>query len=229
MTSTGDANSDLLTDSGAPIAGLGGYAASSTPLPDRPSSKGGQVEPPPTQRRWWQALALLFWEYFLDSSPPWLVSLAVHITAFLILALLFTATPHIRLVDLTASFSTERGEQLDEPILEMESLSVEPTDDQQIVPLELPPVEMPLATAPTVPPSLSGLNSAANFDAPVTAISLSGRDPGMKQALLKAYGGNATTEQAVRMALDWLARRQESRGSWSLKGQLSRPFSLRSG
>ena len=39
----------------------------------------------------------------------------------------------------------------------------------------------------------------------------------MKQALLKAYGGTATTEQAVAMALDWLSRRQQARGSWSFK------------
>jgi hypothetical protein len=40
----------------------------------------------------------------------------------------------------------------------------------------------------------------------------------MKDALLAAYGGNAVTESAVAMALEWLRRNQRADGTWSLTG-----------
>ncbi|MEM8680455.1 MAG: prenyltransferase/squalene oxidase repeat-containing protein, partial [Planctomycetota bacterium] len=202
------------------LATMQPLAAPRTPTPDAVDDGTPHetvTQGPPPRRQWWKAPLLLIWDYFLDTSPPWLVSVAAHITVFLILALLITGVPRLRTVDLTATFSTERGEQLEEPVLELDSTAEEPTTDHQMMPLELPPVEMPLTSAPMLPSSLSGVNASSNFDAPVTAVSLSGRDPGMKQALLKAYGGTATTEQAVAMALDWLSRRQQARGSWSFK------------
>lgn len=47
---------------------------------------------------------------------------------------------------------------------------------------------------------------------------LTGRTGQLKDTLLKAYGGNGTTEDAVKAGLTWLAYNQRSDGSWSLRG-----------
>jgi len=62
------------------------------------------------------------------------------------------------------------------------------------------------------------LNSASNIDAVISGMALDGRQEGMRQTLLAAYGGNAESEAAVARALRWLAKQQETNGSWSLKG-----------
>ncbi len=40
----------------------------------------------------------------------------------------------------------------------------------------------------------------------------------MKVVLLKIFGGNATTQQAVHRSLEWLKKNQRPDGSWSLRG-----------
>jgi len=54
--------------------------------------------------------------------------------------------------------------------------------------------------------------------APAIGILLAGREAGMRQTLLNAYGGNGQTESAVQAGLGWLARQQHKSGSWSLVG-----------
>jgi len=49
-------------------------------------------------------------------------------------------------------------------------------------------------------------------------LAFTGREPGMKDTLLLAYGGSRITEGAVGEALRWLAKNQKSNGSWSLRG-----------
>jgi hypothetical protein len=49
-------------------------------------------------------------------------------------------------------------------------------------------------------------------------LALSGREKGMKKALSRIYGGNATTQDAVNRALAWCKRNQRADGAWSLKG-----------
>jgi hypothetical protein len=58
----------------------------------------------------------------------------------------------------------------------------------------------------------------SQVEAPTVGLALSGREAGMKQALLAAYGGDGTTESAVKEGLAWLARNQQRDGSWSLSG-----------
>jgi hypothetical protein len=62
-----------------------------------------------------------------------------------------------------------------------------------------------------------------DLDLPATDISLAltGREPSMKQALLKAFGGTRGTEGAVGLGLRWLATQQRRNGTWSLKGPYS--------
>lgn len=63
-----------------------------------------------------------------------------------------------------------------------------------------------------------GLAMSEGPSAPPIQLALQGRGSGMKQSLLRAYGGTSGTEKAVTEALRWLARHQQSNGLWSLSG-----------
>jgi hypothetical protein len=57
------------------------------------------------------------------------------------------------------------------------------------------------------------------LNAPTTiGVALTGREPGMKEALLRSYGGTGKTEGAVALGLKWLAAQQHPSGLWSLSG-----------
>jgi hypothetical protein len=76
----------------------------------------------------------------------------------------------------------------------------------------------PLLTLDPVTPSIDGL--IADIGPPQMGQLLSGREKGMKAALLAAYGGSEKTEAAVLAGLQWLQRRQDTDGTWSLSGRL---------
>ena len=50
---------------------------------------------------------------------------------------------------------------------------------------------------------------------------LSGRAEENKEELLRTYGGTETTEAAVKLGLEWLARNQRESGLWGLQGPFS--------
>ena len=66
---------------------------------------------------------------------------------------------------------------------------------------------------------------------PAIQMALSGREAGMKDSLLRAYGGTSGTDAAVTEALRWLARNQlgrdketrenRSESMWTLTGKYS--------
>ena len=69
------------------------------------------------------------------------------------------------------------------------------------------------------------LKATSDLVAPSIGLALTGREKGMKEALLAAYGGTATTEAAVKLGLEWLKKNQGKDGLWSLTG----PYSTGSG
>jgi hypothetical protein len=87
-----------------------------------------------------------------------------------------------------------------------------------LAPSELPLVEDPLVGPPVLDLSPQGTLVGGTDQAPAIGLEFSGREIGLKKALLKAYGGTALTEDAVRDGLRWLARQQGRRGIWSLHG-----------
>ncbi len=119
-------------------------------------------------------------------------------------------------------YSEDLGDQLIDEPLELNLDASLDVEEQSLAITPLPPIDDPLAspeltfTAPN--PTMSVLSSPADM----TGVALSGREPGMKAALLKAYGGTKSTEEAVLDGLRWLARNQKSNGQWSLKGPYSR-------
>jgi hypothetical protein len=66
---------------------------------------------------------------------------------------------------------------------------------------------------------LPSTSLSSSSDEPLAiSMGLTGRNGAMKDALLGAYGGNATTENAVDLGLQWLIRNQGRDGSWTLRG-----------
>ena len=87
------------------------------------------------------------------------------------------------------------------------------------------PVEDPMLEPEAAPITETGTLAANTKEAPVGA-RFDGRNPGGRRGLLGRYGGTKSTEDAVEMGLEWLARQQDkkngaNRGSWSLAGPYS--------
>ena len=149
-------------------------------------------------------------------SRPWLVSAIVHMSVLIVLGLLFVHSRTRPDLLLDAGYTEDFGELSDAPL--DSSLDEFQIDQQSLAPNQLPVVEDPFSTpdvTQSAPLPVMPLGSVAP-----TAIgaALTGREPGMKEALLRAYGGTGKTEGAVALGLRWLANRQEASGMWSLSG-----------
>ena len=157
----------------------------------------------------------------LLAAPPWLVSAIVHAVILVILALIFLPALGRRQIELEAIYAEKLGEQL-----EFDTLFIGKSEDvpQELIltPENLPLVDDPFAAPPDVPvTSWEPFQITSEEPAKLIGVALSGREEGMKKALLAAYGGTATTEEAVLRGLQWLARQQRKDGSWSLCGPYS--------
>jgi hypothetical protein len=156
----------------------------------------------------------------LKQAPPWLISTIIHTILIVVLGLctflMNSGKPPIELE--AVIIAEEEGEQLEDDTFD--ALVPEPVDPEDAVFAEdLIPVEDPLAAPLNVEQMVLDPTSAtSDIVAPTVGMALSGREAGMKKALLAAYGGNATTEQAVTDGLEWLKRNQRTDGSWSLLG-----------
>jgi hypothetical protein len=161
--------------------------------------------------------------------PSWLLSLVVHLTVVLLLALWYLplpARPPISLVAHIEELEALEPEvidvdvpaeelDLDAPLaqaLAAENAPVaEPIDMSALaeLPLEAPPLEtLSLALDAGM---LEPIGPAADF----TAGGFGGRDAAMRGRLVRRGGGNSQSEKAVEEALDWLARHQHPDGFWS--------------
>ncbi|MCO6046365.1 terpene cyclase/mutase family protein [Aeoliella sp. ICT_H6.2] len=91
-------------------------------------------------------------------------------------------------------------------------------EQSELSPDELPVVIDPLSMPDVVPVNPEGMLAASDTPSISVGLALSGRTPGMREALRDAYGGTALTDGAVMEGLRWLAKQQQSNGSWSLRG-----------
>lgn len=167
---------------------------------------------------------------FAISAPPWLVSMVIHFSLMILLGLIVlraTAPPEPTIEveiadneDLRDEIYAETlGEQLDDPSVMASSPGPESEINSSAI-SDLPPVDDPIAAPPSLNISPDGTRPIGRDNVPI-GMALTGRELGMKQALLKAYGGTATTEAAVDAGLKWLASRQLKSGMWSLTGPYS--------
>ena len=153
------------------------------------------------------------------AAPPWLVSLVIHMVLFVVLAI-FTL-PFLGKSDMVLEilpvYAEELGEQLEDD--QLQSLQLDPALTDPVLSEDNVAVEDPFAAPPEITDVVFDATTASSdIAAPTIGLALTGREKGMKKALLGAYGGTATTEAAVAMALEWLKRNQERDGMWSLKG-----------
>jgi hypothetical protein len=154
---------------------------------------------------------------WLRESPPWLVSAIVHMLLMIFLGLAFLQNKVSPGLDLDVGYSEELGD----PLVDDLSISQDelPAVDEQVLTAEnLPIVEDPLATPEVAPVTPSALMPTGPVVPTSIGLALTGREPGMKKALLKAYGGTGRTEGAVGLGLRWLAAQQHRSGLWSLQG-----------
>lgn len=159
-------------------------------------------------------------EIAIKSAPAWLVSLLVHTALLLVLGLLYVAHEAPNIITLNATYAEQIGDQLDDDTLASDAM--DPTDiEQPVFSVDVNPANDPLASPPDLARDLQGMLATDTFEAPSIGIALTGREAGMKKALLAAYGGTATTEAAVGRALEWLKRNQRRDGLWSLTGPYS--------
>jgi hypothetical protein len=175
-------------------------------------------------------------ESFVTSTPPWLISLVIHIGIMMGLGLIVLnvqpqhdAGIEVDLGDRNADEigdALPTGEQLTDPT---QTVSTQGTDDvsQSATGAEAVASTSPVSTAeplaglPAMDMSKEGTLPMATIEGPSIGLALTGREPGMKQALLKAYGGTGKTEGAVSAGLKWLASHQQKSGLWSLSGPYS--------
>ncbi len=159
-------------------------------------------------------------EIALKNAPPWLVSALFHTILMIVLALVLIPSMMNNQVDLEAQFSDTLGEQLefDSPIAGNDPENVE----EPVITPEMLLVDDPFAAPPTVDIDLlPGQSMTSDVVNPNIGDLLKGRQPGMKKAMLAAFGGNELTEAAVMDGLKWLAKNQQKDGSWSLAGPYS--------
>lgn len=153
----------------------------------------------------------------LRESPPWLVSAVVHMAAMIIFGLMIVQANIRSDLLLDAGYSDDIGDSIENDFDVLENKFQ--LDDTTVFANNLPVVEDPLST-----PSVSEMTPVpAMPTGPAIAptaigIALTGREPGMKEAMLLSGGGTAKTEGAVAMGLRWLASQQQKSGMWSLSG-----------
>jgi hypothetical protein len=154
-------------------------------------------------------------------SPPFSVSVVLHVLALVGLALVIARRPRDDRVVLDISFLSTEVVEAPNPgvqIMPEPEPVVEPEPEE--VKSEKPRVEDPAAAPPVmVEPTEAAGGAIAEAAAPAVGSLLSGRDVGRRAALVDAFGGSTATEAAVAKALDWLAKQQsKDDGLWSLRG-----------
>lgn len=155
----------------------------------------------------------------LNDAPAWLISAIVHMLLIIMLGLIWVANEGVPEFVLSISMKEDNGEDFDTGNLDIPVDLDEPMFDSSD---SLDPVQIatndPVETSVTVMPPISALGLVESGEQPAIQMALSGREAGMKDSLLKAYGGTGATETAVMEALRWLARNQRKDSLWSLTG-----------
>jgi hypothetical protein len=138
----------------------------------------------------------------------------------IILGLIWVANEGTPQFIMSLSMNDDGGEDLATGELEvpfdLDEQPLEPSDSTE--PLQMATND-PTETSVTEMAPVNPLGLVEAGEKPAIQMALSGREAGMKDSLLRAYGGTSGTESAVTEALRWLARNQGKNGMWSLTGK----------
>lgn len=161
--------------------------------------------------------------------PAWLISFIVHLSVLMVLALI----PLTQIAEGPMTFylgdSAGEGEGLEEIDL---GSAASPTDTVDPTMEVIEPTQVVDATTlldniklPEISPlpSTTAADSSNALKALPAGIAngLAGRGGNLRGDLIKKFGGNGQTIEAVDLGLQWLAKNQMSDGSWSLTGPYS--------
>lgn len=153
---------------------------------------------------------------YLRESPPWLVSAIVHMLLMIVMGLMLARLDENPNLLLDVGYADDLGPALTDDLQSTsETFKLdEPTFTAQNLPVVDDPFSTPnvadIAPMPTMPSGTVMPGAIGDL--------LSGREAGMREALVRATGGNAATEGAVALGLRWLASKQQRDGLWSLRG-----------
>jgi hypothetical protein len=168
----------------------------------------------------------------IATSPAWLTSMVVHICILLLLGLWFLPEVRKEIQNLVAtSVEDTDDEEIEEiPVEEtVKDIEVETTETDFSQPVETDNVtdhveisEFDEEPAPSVSVEVAdiGAETLPTTDATsevgsIGGRGLDGRGEAARKALVASGGGSAESEQAVALALAWLAQHQNPDGSWS--------------
>jgi len=196
-----------------PVDGLAAISsdAATVPgsMPPEPSASDSETLPP-----------LLSLSDMILEAPPWLFSAALHMFMVIVLGLLFIVPERAEELLLSFAYQEDLGEEISGSELDMALDLTENELEAALTPQMLPEIEDPFSVPPVVVESPLQSQIIDSENQPIR-MALSGREAGMKNALLDAYGGTSSTQQAVLEALRWLARNQGKNGMWSMRGKYS--------
>ncbi len=163
---------------------------------------------------------------FFQVMPSWMTSFIVHVVLIILLALLTFAIPRDEIVSLRTGEAIIDTESLDDMLdtFEMsdvfENTEVEQISESEIL-HEFEQVEIAdvfednFALSDVMSESIASVESATLSDLGNVSPLVGGRSASAKAQMLQKYGGTIGTENAVALALEWLARHQLNDGSWN--------------
>ena len=169
-----------------------------------------------------------FISQFFANSASWMTSLVIHMVLIIALALWFLPLPEVITTSLSALRSEELSDELEDmPLVDLESIEIDvmPEQVQPDTPniddiisesladdLESAPADAVIVEEFGDLMSPSALEPAQGFD----GSDFTGRGQASRQAAVRRGGGSAQSEEAVAMALAWLAEHQLPDGTWHL-------------
>lgn len=157
--------------------------------------------------------------------PSWLFSFIVHVALILLMAFLVMPTIENKSVAFEASESvSERIETIDLNLdadldVQEDVLESELTEDVEIFEDVTPEMEVAMEEFVDVDMASEVFENAEDFgeSAEIGAVNetVSRSSSESRERLVKEYGGNSASEEAVALALEWIVKHQLPDGGWS--------------
>lgn len=166
---------------------------------------------------------------FFNVMPSWMVSFVTHVALIILLAIMWLPSIQEPKVALEAGDTDNTDlEQVDVNFdsIELDTDVLETSETSEMSETEITETsdapeslaDLPMEDFGT---ELAGEESSFAEDAfsemsSMTGNETSGRSSEGRQSQIRKYGGNAASEKAVELALEWIARHQLPDGGWSL-------------